>query len=129
MNDYDDDDILSTIQLAKRLEVDPKAIRRVASLIGGRRIGYRWKFRWGTVKEFFKNAYFETGQGQLLDGPGEDKWQADCEPLLWLWKERRPRVADCEGMGGGANKSANVWGQDPFGLRAAYLVDRELPAA
>jgi len=129
MNDYDDDDILSTIQLAKRLEVDPKAIRRVASLIGGRRIGYRWKFRWGTVKEFFKNAYFETGQGQLLDGPGEGKWQADCEPLLWLWKERRPRVEGCEGMGGGANKSANVWGQDPFGLRAAYLVGRELPAA
>ena len=129
MNDYDDDDILSTIQLAKRLEVDPKAIRRVASLIGGRRIGYRWKFRWGTVKEFFKNAYFETGQGQLLDGPCEGKWQADCEPLLWLWKERRPRVEGSEGMGGGTNKSANVWGQDPFGLRAAYLMGRELPAA
>ena len=50
------DDILTLAEVSAALRLDPRTVRRVASRIGGRRIGNRWRFRWGTVMEFF-DAY------------------------------------------------------------------------
>ena len=44
---YAPDDILSLREIAKELKLDPRTIKPIASQLGGRRIGYRWRFRWG----------------------------------------------------------------------------------
>lgn len=52
-------------------------LKEVAFALGGRRIGYRWRFRWGTVLEYFSNADVETRQRKLLDGESHRERQAD----------------------------------------------------
>lgn len=52
-------------------------LKEVAFALGGRRIGYRWRFRWGTVLEYFSNADVETRQRKLLGGESHRERQAD----------------------------------------------------
>ncbi len=104
------DEILTLKEVAQALRLDPRTVKEVALALGGRRIGYRWRFRWGTVLEYFSNADVETGQGKLLDGeshcerqagslqnvPGREKhgpeWRAAKE-----WEEEQKKIAR-EGM-------------------------------
>ena len=104
------DTILTLQQVARRLRLDPRTVKKIASLLGGRRIGYRWRFRWGTVLEYFSNAYVETGQRKLLDGESHRERQADslqnvpgrekaCPGMAGRkeWEEEQKRLAR-EGM-------------------------------
>ncbi len=49
-------DIVNMTEVDERLRLDPRAVRQIACEFGDRRVGRAWRFRWGTVKEFF-NAY------------------------------------------------------------------------
>ena len=64
--------------MAQALRLDQRIVSHIALELGGRRIGRRWRFRWGTVMEFFNNANFEKRSrnawlarviinGQILD--------------------------------------------------------------
>ena len=53
------DAILTLKEVAQALRLDPRTVKEVAFALGGRRIGYRWRFRWGTVLEYFSNADFQ----------------------------------------------------------------------
>ena len=63
-----DDDLLTLTEVSAALRLDPRTVRRVASRIGGKRIGRCWRFRWGTVMEYFSDAYLEKRPGQRLAG-------------------------------------------------------------
>ena len=74
---HDENKILTLKEVAQELRLDPRTVKEVAFALGGRRIGYRWRFRWGTVLEYFSNADVETGQRKLLDGESHRERQAD----------------------------------------------------
>ena len=65
---HDVNKIMTLKEVAQALCLDPRTVKEVAFVLGGRRIGYRWRFRWGTVLEYFSNADVKTGQEKLLDG-------------------------------------------------------------
>ncbi|WP_077071226.1 hypothetical protein [Mailhella massiliensis] len=71
------DEILTLKEVAQALRLDPRTVKEVAFALGGRRIGYRWRFRWGTVLEYFSNADVETRQRKLLGGESHRERQAD----------------------------------------------------
>ena len=60
--EYPPDAILSLTQMAEALHLDRKTVVRLASVLGGRRFGRRWRFRWGSAMEVF-NANANQGQG------------------------------------------------------------------
>lgn len=62
------DDILTLTEVAAALRLDPRTVRRVASELGGRRCGSRWRFRWGTVMEWF-DAYTVKASKQRMSRP------------------------------------------------------------
>ena len=72
---HDENKILTLKEVAQELRLDPRTVKEVAFALGGRRIGYRWRFRWGTVLEYFSNADVETGQRKLLDGESHREWR------------------------------------------------------
>lgn len=116
------DDILTLSELAAELRLDRRTIVRVASLIGGRQFGNRWRFRWGAVMEAFNDADTSQRQRQRLVGQGGDQWQADCLPDVSARQERRSGMEGRKGMGGGKNtgsKTGDGSAADPYGLRAA----------
>ena len=49
---HDENKILTLKEVAQELRLDPRTVKEVAFALGGRRIGYRWRFRWGTVLEY-----------------------------------------------------------------------------
>ena len=67
------DDILTLREVAAALRLDPRTVRLVASDLGGRRLGSRWRFRWGTVMECF-NAYATETSEQRMGRPCDDQW-------------------------------------------------------
>jgi hypothetical protein len=119
---YAPDDILTLGAVAEKLHLDPRTVKRIASLLGGKRIGNRWRFKWGNVLEYFNNADIETEQRQSLDGAGGDRRQASRLQDVSPRKERRPGVAGRKRMGGGTTPTGNGWSDDPYGLRKAYAL-------
>ena len=59
---YHYDNFLTIQELSKALRLDRRTIEGVAYDLGGRRFGNRWRFHWGTVVEYFRNANTETGR-------------------------------------------------------------------
>lgn len=94
------DDILDVAQLAKELNLDQRTIKRVASQLGGRRFGNRWRFKWATVLEYFSNADSEKRQRQQVDGTHNNRWQANSLQDVSSRQEIWPRMESCEGVGG-----------------------------
>lgn len=120
--DYNTEDIVTLKEVAKKLRLDPRAVKRVAFAMGGKRFGNRWRFKWGSVLEYFSNAYFENGQGKPLDGASGDRRQTGSLSDVSTWKETRPGMAGCKRMGGGATRTVAGEFDDPHGLRKAYAL-------
>lgn len=74
-SDYLPDDILTLREVARALRVDPRTVRRIAFTLGGKRFGCSWRFRWGTVMEYFKNANTEKRPRRYLACACPDQWQ------------------------------------------------------
>lgn len=127
--EYVPEEFLTLAEVAEKLRLDPRTVRRVASILGGKRIGNRWRFKWGTVMEYFSNADFETGQRQSLDGAGGDGRQAGGLQDVPARKKARPELAGSQRVGGRTAKtgrggstpgpSGESRTDDPYGLRAA----------
>ena len=123
------DDFLTLDELANALRLDPRTVKRVAYALGGKRFGNRWRFKWGTVMEYFSNADFENGQRQSVDGAGGFGRQAGCLQDVSARQEARPGLAGGKRMGGGATQTGRSGptprsggggdAPDPYGLREA----------
>ena len=118
--EYAPDDVLTLRQVALRLQLDPRTVKRVASALGGRRIGYRWRFKWGAVLEYFNNADIETEQRKALDGAGGHRRQAGCLQDVSTGKKGRPGMAGRKRVGGGATSTGAGGYSDPNGLGKAF---------
>lgn len=118
------DEILTLKEVAQALRLDPRTVKEVAFALGGRRIGYRWRFRWGTVLEYFSNADVETGQRKLLDGESRRERQADSLQNVPGREKAWPGMAGRKRMGGRAKKARTGRDDDPHGIRTAYGVGR-----
>ena len=119
---YSLDAILTLKEVAQELRLDPRTVKEVASSLGGRRIGYRWRFRWGTVLEYFNNADVETRQRKLLDGESHRGRQADCLQNVPGREKTWSGMAGRKRMGGRAKKAGAGRKDDPHGIRTAYGV-------
>ena len=115
------DDFLTLDELANALRLDPRTVKRVGYALGGKRFGNRWRFKWGTVMEYFNNANFETKQRQQVDGEGGYGRQAGGLQDVPARPERRARMEGRKRLGG--RNSEGVQNErseeDPFGLRKA----------
>lgn len=118
------DAILTLKEVAQALRLDPRTVKEVAFALGGRRIGYRWRFRWGTVLEYFSNADVETGQGKLLDGESHRERQTGSLQNVPGREKAWPGMAGRKRMGGRAKKTRTGRDDDPHGIRTAYGVGR-----
>ena len=103
---HDENKILTLKEVAQELRLDPRTVKEVAFALGGRRIGYRWRFRWGTVLEYFSNADVETGQRKLLDGESHRERQADSLQNVPGREKAWPGMAGRKRMGGRAKRLA-----------------------
>ena len=123
------DDFLTLDELANALRLDPRTVKRVAYALGGKRFGNRWRFKWGSVMEYFSNANFETEKRQSLDGEGGYRRQAGGLQDVSARQETRPGVAGRKRVGGGtaqagrsgptAHADGAAASPDPYGLRTA----------
>ena len=116
----DPDDIISLRQLAEVFHLDPRTIKPIASELGGRRIGNRWRFRWGTVMEAFNDADSSQRQRQRLVGQGDSGREAGGLPDVPARSEGRPGMEGRKRMGGKNNGGTQAErAPDPYGLRKA----------
>ncbi len=58
------EEFLTLEEVADILHLDQRTIKKVACVLGGRRIGYCWRFRWSAVPAYFDNAKFENIPGK-----------------------------------------------------------------
>ena len=123
---YHYDDFLTIQELSKALRLDRRTIEEVAYDLGGRRFGNRWRFHWGTVVEYFRNADTETGQRKLLDGASHPRWKASNVQDVPIGKEARKILARSKRMGGSGEGTNFDWDQDPHGIKNSYFMGREL---
>ena len=121
---YEDNEILTLKEVAQALRLDPRTVKEVAFALGGRRIGYRWRFRWGTVLEYFSNADVETRQRKLLDGESHRERQAGSLQNVPGREKAWPGMAGRKRMGGRAKKTRTGRDDDPHGIRTAYGMGR-----
>ncbi|MFI3272899.1 MAG: helix-turn-helix domain-containing protein [Pseudomonadota bacterium] len=119
---YAADEILTIKQVAKALKLDPRTLKSVASALGGRRIGYRWRFKWSAVLEYFDNAKFDSEQRQSVDGKGGHQGQTSCFQNVPSRKTRRPRMASGQRVGRGTTQNSDDAKVDPHGLGTAYVL-------
>ena len=120
---YEPDDILNLSEVADYLRLDPRIVLRVASQLGGRRTGRRWRFRYGDVTEFF-HANITQNQRQRVDGESCRGRQAGCLSTVSARKKGRPGMEGRKRMVGGTVKNrvgskGDGANSDPFGLRNA----------
>ncbi|MDE7065390.1 MAG: hypothetical protein K2O70_07980, partial [Desulfovibrionaceae bacterium] len=105
---YLPDAILTLSEVCAALRLDPRTVKRIACHLGGRRTGRRWRFRWGTVMEFF-NAYETQESGRLLARAGGRQRKTDGQqgvpsgPREGAGVDRRQKL-------GGATKKGNPGG-------------------
>ena len=121
---YEPDDIISLQQLAEEFKLDPRTIKPIASTLGGKRIGNRWRFRWGTVMESFNDANFTQRQRQRLVGQGDAERQAGGLQDVSPWQERRSGMAGRKTVGGRTNAVGAIGSGDPYGLGTAYVLGK-----
>ena len=115
------DDILNLQEVAAYLRLDPRTVLRIASALGGRRTGRRWRFRYADVTRYF-NADITQEQRQRVDGEGYCGRQTSRLQNVPARKERRPGMEVRKGMGGGRDKKcaeSDGVDTDPYGLRKA----------
>lgn len=120
---YHPDDVVDLRVLEIKFDLDPRTIKPIASQLGGRRIGNRWRFRWGTVMEAFSDADSSKGQRQRLVGQGDSGRQAGGLQDVPARPERRPGMEGRKRVGG--NNSEGIQAErtpDPYGLRKALGV-------
>lgn len=120
--EYPADAILTLTQISKALRLDRKTVVRLASVLGGRRFGRRWRFRWGSVMEVF-NANANQSQGQCLAGQSPNQWQGGGQQDISARAQKRPGVDAGPAMGNRKKKGnpagAEQQESDAYGLRAA----------
>ena len=120
--EYPPDAILSLNQMAAALHLDRKTVVRLASMLGGRRFGRRWRFRWGSAMEVF-NANANQGQGECLAGQSDNQWAGGGQQDFSSWAQERPRVDAGAPVGDrkkkGNSRSSKSQDGDAYGLRAA----------
>ncbi len=124
--EYITEKFLTLQQLSNALQLDPRTVKKLAWTLGGRRIGYRWRFKLSTVLEIFDNAKFENGQRKPMDGPSCSERQASSLQILSSRKKIRPRMESRQRMGGRTKKNSLSWDSDSYGLGAAYGVGAEI---
>ena len=100
---WEADDVLSLDEVATALRLDRRTVRRVAFQLGGKRFGRRWRFRWGTVMEFF-NAHETQEPGELLAGACRHRRPAGGQQGFPSGPQQRPGVDGGQDMGGRAKK-------------------------
>ena len=120
--EYPPDAILSLTQMAEALHLDRKTVVRLASVLGGRRFGRRWRFRWGSAMEVF-NANANQGPGQCLAGQGSNQWPGGGQQDFSARAQERPGVDAGQTMGNrkkkGNSSGSNSQDGDAYGLRSA----------
>ncbi len=120
--EYPPDAILSLKQMAEALHLDRKTVVRLASVLGGRRFGRRWRFRWGSAMEVF-NANANQGQGQCLACQGSNQWSGGGQQDFSTRAQERPGMDAGQTMGNrkkkGNSQSPKQQDGDAYGLRSA----------
>ena len=119
MKHYSPDEFLTLKQLARILKLDPRTVKRVASQLGGRRMGQCWRFNWGAVLEYF-HADIETRQGRPLAGPRSARWETDRLQNVPSRKKILTTMAGRKKMGRGTARKGSSRREDPHGLGNAY---------
>ena len=118
---YQPDSILTLDEISLALQLDQHIVKRIALRIGGRRFGSQWRFRWGTVMEYFQNANFKKRSRECIACQSCDQ-RGDCGQQVFPARaDKWPGMAWSQNMGGGKEKGAAARqgkeGEDPFGLR------------
>lgn len=119
---YSADSILTLKQVAEALQLDQRTVRRIISEIGGKRIGTCWRFRWGTVMEYFSDANFEKRSRECLAGKGHNRRQNSGHQIFPGGPQKRPGMDGRKAMGDGKEKGTagrTEKERDPHGLRSA----------
>ena len=129
-SDYLPDDILTLREVARALRVDPRTVRRIAFTLGGKRFGCSWRFRWGTVMEYFKNANTEKRPRRYLACACPDQWQGGGFEGFSSRQAERARMGSSPKLGNPAKKgnSGRFGGkaEDAHGLGAILGVGEQL---
>jgi len=115
------DSILTLDEISLALRLDQHVVKRIALKIGGRRFGSQWRFRWGTVMEYFQNANFKKRSRECMACESCDKW-GDCGQQVFPARtDKWAGMDSSQKLGGGKEKRAasgqDKKEQDPFGLR------------
>ena len=123
---YHQDSILTIKEVSQVLQLDPRTVSQIAYALGGRRVGRSWRFRWGTLMEFFNDANFEKGSWERLVSQSKHLWRDCRNEVLSTGQEKRPGMDGRPEMGNRAKKRTFAKGspeaEDPYGLRAAYVL-------
>lgn len=118
---YLPDSILTLPEVAQALRLDQRIVSHIALELGGRRIGRRWRFRWGTVMEFFNNANFEKRSRECVAGESDNKWTNLGHQVFPSRSEKRAGMDGRAEMGSGKEKGIasghRKKEEDAFGLR------------
>ncbi|MFG6374978.1 MAG: helix-turn-helix domain-containing protein [Desulfovibrio sp.] len=121
------DTILTIKEVSKILQLDPRTVSQIAYALGGRRVGRSWRFRWGTLMEFFNDANFEKGSWECLVSQSKHLWRNCRNEVLSAGQEKRPGMDGSPEMGNRTKKrtftKGSPEGEDPYGLRAALGVE------
>ena len=120
--EYPPDAILTLNQMTEALHLDRKTVVRLASMLGGRRFGRCWRFRWGSAMEVF-NANANQGQGECVAGQSDNQRGGGGQQDISAGQEKRPGV-DGSAKVGNQKKNRNsqrakTQDSDPYGLGAA----------
>ena len=122
-NTYLPDTFLNLVEVSAALRLDPRSVRRIAYELGGKRVGRCWRFRWGTVMEYFNDANIKKGSWKRLAGQGDNRWGSGGNQVLPCGQIERPGMAGRKEMGDTEEKrnfgKIRPTGSDAHGLRAA----------
>ena len=122
-NSYLPDSILTLSEVSQALRLDQRIVSRIALQLGGKRVGRYWRFRWGTVMEYFSDANIEERSWKRLAGQSDHKRRNSGQLVLSGRSEKGARMDGRKEMGDSkkkGNSGKNQPGQtDTFGLRAA----------
>lgn len=120
---YVPDSILTLAEISRALRLDQRTVSRIASVLGGKRIGRCLRFRWGTVMEAFSDANFEERSRECLVGQSHHQRSNGGHQVFPSGSQKRPRVDGGEKLGGKQKKGTSGSGggqkEDAYGLRAA----------
>ncbi len=120
--EYPPDAILSLTQISRALNLDRKTVVRLASDLGGRRFGRRWRFRWGSVMEVF-NANANQIQRQCLAGQSDNQRPGGGQQDISARAQEGPGMDTSPKVGaqkkGRNSQCPEARAGDSYGLRSA----------